>query len=222
MRVRKTTSVRHQLVKLMRDAISESQLAPGQLLVERELCEATGASRTSVREVLRQLESEGLVESELGRGTRVATMTREKSEEIYQVRGALESLASRLFTEHASAAQRNDLDLAITRMEAAADDPMKFLAAKRQIYEVLFIGAGNQVAYDISQTLYRQINFLRAASVSVPGRINESIVEVRTIQAAIERRDAASAEAAAYAHVSHAHDASLIAFDREWLTENTA
>ena len=58
MRVQRSVPIRLQVARQIRAAISDMRFAPGQILVERELCEATGASRASVREALRELESE--------------------------------------------------------------------------------------------------------------------------------------------------------------------
>lgn len=83
--------IREQVAAIIRDAIVNMQLKPGQLLIERQLCEMTSASRPSVREALRQLETEGLVESLNGRGTIVATIDRELAENIYETRAELKA-----------------------------------------------------------------------------------------------------------------------------------
>ena len=77
------TLVREQAFERLRDAIIGGHFAPGQRLIERELCEAIGISRTSIREVLRRLEAERLVVVEPRRGPTVARVTRKQAEEIY-------------------------------------------------------------------------------------------------------------------------------------------
>ena len=72
---RRTTTLRQQVLEALRNAILDFQFKPGDRLVERELCEMTGVSRTSVREALRHLESEGLVENVPNKGPTVATLT---------------------------------------------------------------------------------------------------------------------------------------------------
>jgi len=200
--------VRQQLVESLREAITSSTIAPGQVLVERELCEATGASRTSVREALRQLESEGLIETEAGRGARVATITAEKSRDIYEVRGVLEALAVRLFVERATPEQHDRLaeDL---RLMVAENEPEPFLELKHRLYQTLFEGAGNEAASSLIQTLYRQISLLRRRSLAMPNRISEAKDEVRAIVAAIQRDDTRAAVEAAELHVRNAHQANL-------------
>src|SRR4051794_39830596 len=114
--------IRDQVAAQIRNAITSQQLVPGQVLVERELCEATTASRATVREALRQLESEGLIVSTNGRGSAVATLSADAARQIYEVRSQLEGLAGRLFAERATEADRRALRTALIHVEAAVDD----------------------------------------------------------------------------------------------------
>ena len=92
--------------------------APGQRLIERELVELTGVSRTSVREALRELAAEGLVTAIPDRGTVVTSVSAEEARQLYEVRSSLEALAGRLFVQHASPAQRKALARALERVES--------------------------------------------------------------------------------------------------------
>ena len=95
-------TLREKTVERLREALLNQFFAPGDRLIERELCELTGVSRTSVREALRLLESEGLIETIPNRGPIVASLSAEDAQYIYEVREALEGLAGRLFAERAS------------------------------------------------------------------------------------------------------------------------
>jgi len=88
--------VRRQVVTSFRSAIVSGRFQPGDRLIEKELCDLTGASRTSVREALRQLETEGLVELISNKGPVVASTDMNQAPSVYQVRLALESLAMKL------------------------------------------------------------------------------------------------------------------------------
>ena len=88
--------IRSRVLDNLRQAILERKLAPGQRLIERELVELTGVSRTSIREALRELAAEGLVTTIPNKGTVVATVTAEEARQLYQVRSALEGLAGLL------------------------------------------------------------------------------------------------------------------------------
>ena len=102
LRIKQDKLVRDKVVDALRQAILDGVLAPGRRLTEKELTELTGVSRTSVREALRGLQAEGLVEESPSRGLRVAVPTAEEIEQIYEVRAELEPLAVRLFVERAS------------------------------------------------------------------------------------------------------------------------
>src|SRR5690606_4359359 len=88
--------VRRQVAKVLREAITSGRFAPGQRLIEKDLCELLGVSRPSVREALRELESEGLIEIIPNRGPLVKRLTAADAASVYQVRAALEALAARL------------------------------------------------------------------------------------------------------------------------------
>jgi len=207
MQVQRHAPIREQVAAILRQAIVEMRLPPGKVLVERELCELTSASRPSVREALRQLEAEGLVESVNGRGTIVSTITPSVARQVYRVRANLEGLAARLFVENADAAQRASLRAAMDRLSASVergDDAGTVLAVKNDLYEVIFIGAGNEVLHQLVQTLHRRVTQLRALTLQKPGRPAQSEVEIRALVDAIERGDADAAEAAAGDHVRSA------------------
>ena len=91
--------IRSRVLDNLRQAILERELVPGQRLIERELVELTGVSRTSIREALRELAAEGLVTTIPNKGTVVAEVTAEEARQLYQVRSALEALAGRLCRE---------------------------------------------------------------------------------------------------------------------------
>src|SRR6516164_8753561 len=92
---RPTKTLRELALDRMRKAIVDFHFQPGERLVERDLCDQLGVSRTIVREVLRHLESEGLVSTGSARGPVVAQTTIEQAMQIYEVRAALESMAAK-------------------------------------------------------------------------------------------------------------------------------
>jgi len=208
MAVTRHPPIRDQVAAILRTAIVNLDFEPGQLLVERELCELTGASRPSVREALRQLEAEGLVDSLNGRGTIVRRLSIEEAKSVYEVRAELEGLGARLFCERADDAQHIRLQEALQRLEAAAtsDD---VLAAQQQFYQVLFEGAGNPFLDQMVQGIQSRVAQLRAVTLAVPGRGAESLAEFREIASEIGKRNAAAAQRAASGHVKRAAKAMI-------------
>jgi len=215
--VRNTVTLRQQVLEVLRNGILSFQFKPGDRLIERELCEMTGVSRTSVREALRHLESEGLVQNLPNKGPMVATVTGAEAREIYEVRRVLEGLAVRLFAERAGPAERAALDTAMTALERAfaAADIHEILKATTAYYDVVLSGSGNEVIRRLIGLLQARVTFLRATSISQPGRAPESLAEMQRLTAALKTGRADEAEAASAAHVDRATAAVLAALQKQ-------
>ncbi|BBK31579.1 GntR family transcriptional regulator [Stella humosa] len=198
--------VRRQVAKVLRGAITSGRFAPGQRLIEKDLCELLGVSRPSVREALRELESEGLIEIIPNRGPLVKRLTAADAASVYQVRAALEALAARLFVECASDDQVAELDAAVERLAGAYAtlDVEQILSAKQIFYDVLIAGTGNNVLRSMLRSLNDRITMLRRVTLSSPARAQESIREIRDMMAAIRRRDADAAYAVSLHHIQQA------------------
>ena len=216
LRVERTPAlIRSQVLDNLRQAILDRRLAPGQRLIERELVELTGVSRTSVREALRELAAEGLVTAIPNRGTIVTSVSAEEARQLYQVRSVLEALAGRLFVEHANAAQRKALTRALERVERQYAKGSAILAAKDAFYDVLFEGGGNDALRSVVGSLHARVSVLRSLSLSVPGRLEHSVQELRAIVDAVLANDADAAAAACARHVEEAGRAGLIALSEQ-------
>src|SRR5579864_3211195 len=111
--------LRDQVLEIVRGAILDFRYKPGQRLIERELIEQIGVSRTTIREVLRELDAEGLVTTIPQRGAIVVVPTPEEATDLYDVRASLEALAARRFVERASQAQFSALGGAVAAFEVA-------------------------------------------------------------------------------------------------------
>lgn len=209
--VRVAAPLRQQVLEKIRNAIAVGQLAPGNRLVERELCEITGVSRTLIRESLRQLESEGLVEVIPNKGPIVATISARQAREVFQLRAELEGLASQLFAELASDTQMKALQdtFAQLREAYASGNSVTMLAAKTRFYDCLVEGSGNETLGNVLRQLHARAMVLRATSLSQPGRTAESEREIAEIMKAIRKRDGAAARQASVAHITKAAQAAL-------------
>jgi GntR family transcriptional regulator, trigonelline degradation regulator len=202
--------IRSRVLDNLRQAILDRKLAPGQRLIERELVELTGVSRTSIREALRELAAEGLVTTIPNKGTIVAQVSVEEARQLYQVRSTLEGLAGRLFVENATDAQRRALVTSFRAVErAASKDSAIWLAAKDKFYDILFVGGGNEALRSISNQLHARINLLRSLSLTKPGRAAEAVAELADVVAAVAANDAEAAAKACSRHVDNAGDAAF-------------
>jgi len=203
-----TTTTRERTIDALRKAILDQHFKPGDRLVERELCDLTGVSRTSLREALRHLEAEGLVQNIPHRGTVVATVTEDDARKIYQLRGAIEGLVGRLFAERATAAEQAALADAAKRYETAikARDVDTVLEALITFYDIMFDGCGNDLAAAMIRSLRARMQYLRTTTTLryTAEDQHRSVENFRRIVAAIKAKDPDAAAAACVAQVDHA------------------
>jgi GntR family transcriptional regulator, trigonelline degradation regulator len=203
---RTAAPVRTQVEYHLRQAILSGRFRPGDRLIGRELCELLGVSRTSLREAVRLLESQGLVINIPQKGLVVATMTRQEAEEIYQVRAAVEGQAGRLFAERANSEQQVALQEALSAVEGVLRSALvpSLVDAKNHFYAVLLSGAANRTLTTIADALRDRITWLRYLTLAQPGRASQSVAEMRRILEAVLARDRAGASAACVEHVEAA------------------
>jgi DNA-binding GntR family transcriptional regulator len=201
---RRTTTLRELALEKMRTAILDAHFRPGERLVERSLCEELGVSRTVVREVLRHLETEGLVDSIPNQGPIVARLDADTAAEIYEIRALLEGDAAMACALHADEAVITLLAGCIARIgqafEAHAHLAVRELTTT--FYEALFHGGGKKVSWEIVQTLNARINRLRAMTIASDDRGRQAVHEMNLILDAIRARDPQRARDAAADHVS--------------------
>jgi len=207
----KDSTLRLRTQDILRNAILDGELAAGQKLVERELCDLTGASRSILREALVKLEASGLIENQSYRGYRVTKLSAHKIHEIFELRGILETQAAELFTERASEAEINDLEKALTDLEQCllAFDLESMRSVKERYYDVLFTGCRNDEIRQALSNVINRVYYLRSQSMSDPKRRQASLNEIHELTRALVSRDRAAARKASLAHLEGAREAAL-------------
>lgn len=203
---RPTKTLRELTLDKVRDAIANGYFRPGDRLVERDLCAQLGVSRTVVREVLRHLESEGLVANLPNKGPAVAVLDFDEAKQIYEIRGALEGMAARLCAERRDPAIVTALEqkLDAIRKSYAAKDMPGVLANTIEFYQTLFSKVDRQVAWGVVSQLTGRINHLRSMTIKTKNRNVEGPAQMAKIVAAIKKGDGKAAYAAALDHVASA------------------
>jgi DNA-binding GntR family transcriptional regulator len=204
--VRSIVSLKKQVVESLRTAIFDRRFAPGDRLVERELCEMLDVSRTLLREALSQLEAEGVVQIIPHRGPIVAVYTAEDAKSIYEVRAALEEMAGRCFVERATQSECKALETAFAEMKRSCTSKLgaDHLTVKAKFYAALTTGAHNPVLVEMLRLIHGRVSMLRATTLAQPGRLAASLAELGNIVKAIKARDAEAAARACRLHVENA------------------
>ncbi|MDR5798151.1 GntR family transcriptional regulator [Caballeronia sp. LZ008] len=194
--VAKNDTIRMKTLTVLREAIIAGRLAPGQKLIERELCEQTGVSRSSIREALRNLESERLVESLDTKGVVVATLTPEIAAEIYEVRAALDSEAALHFAERATSDDLAELEKTFMSLKKTpVENDEAFLAESNRFYAIIYKGARNETAEYVMQLLGARISLLRATTTrrAPVDRRHRTVELMGKIFTALKKRDGQAA-----------------------------
>jgi len=197
------TLVREHALDKLRGAIATGLYPPGTRLVERELCEALGVSRTSVREALRQLQSENLIEVGPRRTIAVAVVGAQDADDIYTLREMVETAAIRRFVARRDAKATKRLQAAHKAIDrAAAKGDLPALAAMAgAFYEEILDSSGSKVLTDTGRQLLKRVSYLRLTSMSQPGRLEHGLAEWAAIVDAVVAGDADAAAKALALHI---------------------
>ncbi len=197
---------RDLVLRKLREAILTGRFQPGQRLLERELVEQMGVSRTPIREALRKLELEGLVTTVPYKGPIVTRPTLEDARALYEARAALEGQAVALFTQRADEAAVGRLREHVERAArgAARGSIQAILNANNAFHDEIAAGCGNALLQSMLANLRDRIVLLRVESLSYPGRPPHSIAEHRAIVRRIEQRDAQGAKRLNEGHIMRA------------------
>ncbi len=199
-------TLREMTLDRMRTAIISGHFKSGQRLVERPLCDQLGVSRSVVREAIRYLEAEGLVEILPNKGPIVARMDWDLAEQVYDIRLLLESDAARACAELADDKIKADLKAALARLKNAYSDgetPALF-AATTDFYEVIFMSSGHHVAWEIVQRLNGRISRLRAMTLGTRDRHAAGFARMEKICKGIEDNAPDTASQAIRDHITEA------------------
>ncbi len=181
----------------LRSAILSGALRPGERLFPNDLASRFNVSTMPVRQALTRLELERLVVRNPNRGLTVAPLSMKEVEEIYTMRAVLEGLATRLATENLSAAQLDELASLLAKCEAAVaiGDRSALTKSNREFHFTIYNASGNQLLCDTLTNLWDISGRYRPVYYADPEVPEQTLREHRTILSALQKRDAAEAEA---------------------------
>ena len=206
LRIDQSPTLRALAVDRLRQAIISGRFQGGDRLVERTLCDQLGVSRSVVREAIRYLEAEGLVDTAPRSGPSVARLDWGQAVQVYAIRRLLEADAAAACARVADPVVKTDLAAALARIETAFADPtgLRLYDATTAFYRVIFTAAGHSIAWEIVQRLNSRISRLRALTLATTDRKTSGPVHMARIAAAIAANDPATATAAVRAHLDDA------------------
>lgn len=203
----KTHTLADQVFERLETDILSEKYARGEILVEMELCQDLGVSRTPVREALRRLQQEHLVE-EYGKGLKVLGVTNEDLEDIMELRLRLEGLAAARAAERITDEQlkelKETLDLQEFYLTKHDSDHIKGMDSK--FHELIYKFSDSVVIYDTLLPLHKKVQRYRKKSVENNSRATLSVEEHRAIYEALAAHDPKAAEKAILKHTQNAKD----------------
>jgi DNA-binding GntR family transcriptional regulator len=203
----------------IRDAILSGQFLPGQRLGEVELAQLLGISRTPVREALRRLGADGLIETVPNRGARVRVWDASDLESLFSVRALIEGFAAALSAQHVTEEQLTAMASLCDRMDAAAkpgkqQDLHQVAALNDEFHAAVHTASKNLLVPGLARSLIQVPMVLHTFMIYTPERLAQSMQQHRDILSALAMHDPAWAEAAMRNHVLSARRALLDAANR--------
>lgn len=202
----KTISLADQVFDHLENDILSGKYQRGEVLTESKLCAEMGVSRTPIREALRRLEQEHIIE-ESGKGSVVIGINEKDLEDIFLIRKSLECMAASLAAKNRTDEQLKDLKEALEFQEfyLNKNDPDQIKLMDNRFHETLYKLSGSTTFYDTLVPLHKKIQKYRRASVENSSRAAASVAEHRKIYEAIEAKNSAAAAKYASEHVENAY-----------------
>ena len=188
---------------LILEAIDVGIYKPGSRLVESELAERFGVSRTPIREALQRLETQSLLARD-GRSLIVASLDHNQMAELYVVRTELEGLAARLAAQHASEEEINVLQQMVGADRTWTHDASALSRSNKRFHKQLHLSSHNRFLVQQLDLVHRSMALLATTSLAVEGRGPVALDEHQAIVTAISERDGAAAYLAVRQHLSQA------------------
>ena len=203
------TALYQEVAERLRQRIFAHELTPGTWIDEQKLAEQYGISRTPLREALKVLASEGLVELKPRRGCYVTEISRQDLDDIFPLIALLEGRCAAEAVARANPADISALKAIHEQLEAAAQENRidAFFESNQEFHKKIQELSGNRWLLSVIQDLRKVLKLSRLHSLSLEGRLQQSLDEHRLIMAALQAGDAAKAEKLMYDHLLSGREA---------------
>ena len=183
-------------------------IGPGDRLVESELADRFGVSRTPIREALQRLETQSLLARD-GRSLVVASLDHNQMAELYVVRSELEALAARLAASHATEEEVRFLAALVEEDRHLIGDPVALARTNRRFHRQVHLASHNRFLVQQLDLVYRSMALMATTSLAAEGRSAVAVDEHASIVEAIAAHDGDAAYARLKGHISRAFEARL-------------
>ncbi len=193
---------------LILEAIDGGVYRPGDRLVESELADRFGVSRTPVREALQRLETQSMLARD-GRSLIVASLDHNQLAELYVVRAELEGLAAKLAARHATPEEVKVLRDMVVEDRAHIGNPQALSRANRRFHKQIHLASHNRYLVQQLDLVHRSMALLASTSLAAEGRGETALAEHKAIVDAIGAGDGDGAQTALRAHISKAFETRL-------------
>ena len=206
----KTISLADQVFERLETDILSGKYPKGEILTEMKLTATLGVSRTPVREALRRLEMEHIIE-ESAKGMVVIGIDKQDIRDIYEIRLAVEGLCVCRVVERITAEELKELREAVELQEfyVSKQDADHIKSMDSRFHELLYRFSGSTVYYDVLMPLHKKTQKYRKVSVENKSRAVESVKEHMAIYDAIAAHDASLAQKLLEEHVRNARESIL-------------
>ena len=203
--------LRELVFENIRQAIVKGIFAPGERLMEIQLADDLGVSRTPVREAIRKLELEGFVVMIPRRGTYVSDLSIKDINEVYEVRTALDVLAAELAAERITEEELEEMERLLVEIGEYIEiyDMDKIVEADSKFHDILYRASRNERLVGIINNLREQLTRFRSLSMSYPGRLKDMLGEHTRLVEALGQRNVALAKNLAGEHMANAEQTLL-------------
>lgn len=207
--------LREVVTETLREAIVSGVLKPGERLMEIQLAEELGVSRTPVRESIRKLELEGFVVMVPRRGTYVADLSIKDINEVYEIRTVLDVLAAGLAAERITEEELEQLERLLVQISEYVEqnNVEKLIETDSLFHDVLYRASRNDRLVGIINNLREQFTRFRSISMQYPGRMKNTVEEHTRLVEAIAQRNPELAQQIAREHMENSEQTLLKEFD---------
>lgn len=203
----KTVSLADQVFEHLETDILSGKYQRGEILTEAKLCQEFGISRTPVREALRRLEQEHIIE-ESTKGSVVIGISERDLDDIFLIRECVEALATEVAAKSRTAEQLNALKEALELQEfylsKMHSEQIKIM--DNRFHELIYTACGGIIFYDTLEPLHKKIQKYRKAAVNNKIRATASVEEHKKIFGAIADQNSEAARKYAIEHIKNAHN----------------